>query len=78
MGKKVARTDSRETIKIIDALVQRGFQDAQFRSLHHFGASLASFRRYCSSVRNFVPGSKNEELHDRLQKLLDSHCKVKP
>lgn len=73
MGTNDRRTDSRETVRVIDALMLRGFDDSQFRALHHFGASLASFRNYCSKVQRFIPGSKNDDLHDRLQRLLDSH-----
>jgi hypothetical protein len=73
MGRQEARPDPRETIKIIDALVKQGFDDAQFRPLHHLGASLAGFRSYCSKVQSFIPAGRNHELHIRLRKLLDSY-----
>jgi hypothetical protein len=54
-------------------VIERGFDDAQFRPLHHLGDSLAGFRRYCSKVKTFVPDGKNHELHLRLKKKLDSY-----
>jgi hypothetical protein len=68
MDRKERKLDLRETIEIIDALVKRGFDDAQFRQLHHFNDSLASFRRYCSKVTSFVPGSNNHRLHSELKR----------
>ena len=74
MGRQNARPDLQETIEVIDALVKQGFDDAQFRPLHHFGASLAGFRNYCSTkVQSFIPGSRNHELAIQLRKRLDSH-----
>ena len=74
MGRQEARPDPRETIKIIDALMEQRFDDAQFRPLHHWGDSLARFRNYCATeVRSFIPGSRNHELAIRLRKLLDSY-----
>jgi hypothetical protein len=73
MGKKREGPDPRETIRIVDSLMKRGLSDAQFRSLHHLGDTLAGFRHYCSTVQSFVPQGKNSQLHDRLRKMLDSY-----
>jgi hypothetical protein len=66
--------DPRDTIRIIDQLVQKGLLDERnFRNMHHFGGSLSGFRRYCSTINNFRRESPNRRLHEVLRALLDSH-----
>ena len=66
--------DPRDTIRIIDQLVRKGLLDERtFRNMHHFGGSLSTFQKYCSTIRSFQRESKNRRLHEELRALLDSH-----
>jgi hypothetical protein len=59
--------DPRETAKVLKALLGRKvLTEEQFRHQHHLGGSTRAFLRYCSKVRSFQPGGKNEEMHEWL------------
>jgi hypothetical protein len=63
----------KDTIRIIDQLVNLGLLDKRtFKHMHHFGGSLTTFRRYCSTIGSFQHDSENYRLHEKLQNLLDS------
>jgi ACT domain-containing protein len=64
----------KETIQIIDLLVKRKLiSEDEFKSMHHMGASMSSFKKYCSKITKFRRNGKNWDLHESLQKNLDSH-----
>jgi hypothetical protein len=65
--------DPRDTINIIDQLVEHGLLDEpMFRRMHHFGGSLSTFRKYCSTINSFRLDGANWRLHEELLKLLGS------
>jgi hypothetical protein len=59
-----------DTVKILDQLKGR-LNEAEFRSKHHMGSSIAAFRRYCLDHKSFRRNSRNLDLHEWLQKKLD-------
>jgi hypothetical protein len=72
MREQNARPDPKETVEIIDALIAQGFDDAEFRTLHHFGGSLTRFRTYGTERQSFRQGGTNHKLAIKLRKRLDS------
>jgi hypothetical protein len=64
--------DPKDTIRILDRLVELGLLDElRFRRMHHFGDSLSNFRKYCSTIDSFQHDSENRRLHQQLQELLE-------
>lgn len=68
------RPDPKDTIRILDRLVERKLlNETQFRDMHHLGGSMTGFRSYCSTIASFRRNGTNQNLHDKLQKMLDSY-----
>ena len=68
--------DPRDTVRILDQLVEQGLlNERMFREMHHLGDSLANFRKYCSERTSFRHHSQNRRLHEKLQCLLDSRSR---
>lgn len=65
--------DPRDTVKIIDLLVEKRILDEPtFRRMHHLEGSISNFRRYCSKIKAFQQNSPNRRLHEELQRMLES------
>lgn len=65
-----------ETVEIIDNLLANELiTDGEFRSMHHFGATLTNFRSYCNGIKSFRADSPNRKLHDALRQILDERKK---
>jgi hypothetical protein len=73
-----------ETIAILDALEDMGFDDDAFRRLHHWGIhaqgnhkkpSIKAHREYCIG-RSFLAGDNNEIVEARLRFVLTTYQRM--
>jgi hypothetical protein len=65
------KPDPEETIEILDELLDgKLITGKEFRDKHHLGGSIAGFRRYCSTVKTFVPDGNNHRIQEWLRSKL--------
>ena len=75
--------DPDKTIRILNQLEQRGFDNSAFETLHHFWqraddhperyATIDRHREYCKRTRRFLPDGNNARLQRRLELVLSWH-----
>jgi len=67
-------TEPKETVELLDRLVELGFTDEYFDIVHHFNReTIKRHKQYCSEhAGNFQSGGANEQVQRRLKMVLNS------
>ncbi|HEY4379066.1 MAG TPA: hypothetical protein VGN01_01900 [Acidobacteriaceae bacterium] len=64
--------DPKKTIKLLEDLALSGFDNADFKRVHHMpSATITAHIRYCMTVKKFQAKSENRQVQMRLHREWD-------